>query len=182
MNSLIPFFFESHQIRFVTNSDGSWAIVAKDVAEALDMFWDGARTVAHVPDEWRGSTLIPTPSGDQNMVTLAEQGFYFFLGRSDKPKALPFQMWVYGKVLPSIRKTGSYMVTPAPMKEDGAVNTHRQRMIVALMQFYRAFDLSHNQWTQQGLWINITALSEELGIAVPDVALLHRMTQYPLSY
>ena len=42
------------------------------------------------------------------MLTLTEQGLYFFMGRSDKPKALPFQKWVYGDVLSSIRKTGSY--------------------------------------------------------------------------
>jgi len=42
------------------------------------------------------------------MAVLAEQGLYFFLGRSDKPAALPFQKWIAGEVLPSIRKTGEY--------------------------------------------------------------------------
>ena len=42
------------------------------------------------------------------MVVLIEQGLYFFLGRSDKPKALPFQKWLTGEVLPAIRKTGGY--------------------------------------------------------------------------
>jgi hypothetical protein len=44
----------------------------------------------------------------QNMLCLSEQGLYFFLGRSDKPAALPFQKWIAGEVIPSIRKTGSY--------------------------------------------------------------------------
>lgn len=39
------------------------------------------------------------------MIVITEQGPYFFLGRSDKPKALPLQKWVAGDVLPSIRKT-----------------------------------------------------------------------------
>ncbi len=30
------------------------------------------------------------------------------MGRSDKPKALPYQMWIAGDVVPSIRETGSY--------------------------------------------------------------------------
>ena len=42
------------------------------------------------------------------MHTFSEQGLYFFLGRSDKPTALPFQKWLAGDVLPSIRKTGGY--------------------------------------------------------------------------
>ena len=40
------------------------------------------------------------------MAMLSEQGVYFFLARSDKPKALPFQMWLAGDVLPTLRKTG----------------------------------------------------------------------------
>ena len=44
------------------------------------------------------------------MLCLTEQGVYFFLGRSDKPKALPYQMWIAGDVVPSIHATGSYSV------------------------------------------------------------------------
>ena len=47
------------------------------------------------------------------MLVLYEQGLYFFLARSDKPRALPFQIWLANDVLPSIRKTGSYSMQPA---------------------------------------------------------------------
>ncbi|MBR0251141.1 MAG: phage antirepressor KilAC domain-containing protein [Synergistaceae bacterium] len=50
------------------------------------------------------------------MLCLTEQGLYFFLGRSDKPKALPYQMWIAGDVVPSIRKHGIYM-TPKTQDE-----------------------------------------------------------------
>jgi hypothetical protein len=43
---------------------------------------------------------------------LCEQGLYFFLARSDNPSAVPFQMWIAGDVVPSIRKTGQYAVKP----------------------------------------------------------------------
>ena len=59
-----------------------------------------------MPDEWRGVGSVPTPTGNQELVILSEQGLYFFLGRSDKPAALPMQKWVAGEVLPTIRKTG----------------------------------------------------------------------------
>ena len=42
------------------------------------------------------------------MLIISEQGLYFFLGRSDKPVALPFQKWLAGDVIPSIRKHGLY--------------------------------------------------------------------------
>jgi len=41
---------------------------------------------------------------------LAEQGLYFFIARSDKPLARPFQKWVAGDVLPAIRKDGAYVL------------------------------------------------------------------------
>jgi prophage antirepressor-like protein len=34
---------------------------------------------------------IHTPGGVQELAVLSEQGLYFFVARSDKPKAVPFQ-------------------------------------------------------------------------------------------
>jgi hypothetical protein len=42
------------------------------------------------------------------MLCLSEPGLYFFLGRSDKPLSLPYQKWIAGDVVPSIRKKGFY--------------------------------------------------------------------------
>lgn len=106
MNHLIPFIFEKSPIRVVDEPEGA-KVVAKDVAEALGYEWN-ARLLDKVPDEWKGVKRIHTPGGFQQMSVLSEQGLYFFLNRSDKPKALPMQKWVAGEVLPSIRQTGGY--------------------------------------------------------------------------
>lgn len=42
------------------------------------------------------------------LTFISEQNLYKVIMRSDKPQAEPFQDWVCGEVLPSIRKTGSY--------------------------------------------------------------------------
>ena len=47
------------------------------------------------------------------MLMLSEQGLYFFVARSDKPRALPFQKWLAGEVLPSLRRTGRYALPEA---------------------------------------------------------------------
>lgn len=101
---------------FIDDNKEVW-YVAKDVAEALGYVWNGSQMVAHVPEEWRGVRSVLTPFGVQNMITLSSRGLYFFLGRSDKPLALPFQKWVYGKVVPSIMDTGTYSVLPSPPKD-----------------------------------------------------------------
>ena len=109
---LSVFTFESKEIRIIEKNGEPW-FVAKDVINILDYTWSGSR-ITHVPSEWRGLTPIVTPSGTQEMAVLSEQGLYFFLARSDKPLALPFQKWIAGEVLPSICKTGQYAIQPTP--------------------------------------------------------------------
>lgn len=96
-------------VRIVERNDEPW-FVAKDVAKALGL-------CQHEHDDnfsgcpggmGRGSNPITTLGGEQEMLIISEQGLYFFLGRSDKPVALPFQKWLAGDVIPSIRKHGLY--------------------------------------------------------------------------
>ncbi len=129
--------FENHPVRMWQDDKGELIIVAKDVAEALGYADSSLETIGrlfqNVPAEWKGRKRIPvpeewkmvrsvltTPGGTQSMLTLTEQGLYFFLGRSDKPAALPFQKWLAGEVLPSIRKTGGYQAKTAQGFPDAA--------------------------------------------------------------
>ena len=72
----------------------------------------------------RGVSSIPTPTHNQfgaeviqEMIYVNEQNLYKVIMRSDKPQAEPFQDWVCGEVLPSIRKTGSYSIQNLSRKE-----------------------------------------------------------------
>ena len=111
MDSIIQrFAFDHKPVRATTEDDILW-FVAKDVADALEYseYSNPARLFQIVPEEWKGVKPIHTPYGTQNMVSVTEQGLYFFLARSDKKKAIPFQKWLAGEVVPSIRKHGAYM-------------------------------------------------------------------------
>lgn len=64
----------------------------------------------------RGVVLTDTPTYNQHgaeviqqLVFINEKNLYKVIMRSDKPQAEPFQDWVCGDVLPSIRKHGAYM-------------------------------------------------------------------------
>jgi len=114
MSSLTPFRFDAQAVRVIEVNGDPW-FVAKDVALALDYVWKGTSgTIDHIPEKWRGVCSVQTPYGTQEMVCLSEQGLYFFICRSDKPKALPFQDWLAGEVLPAIRKTGEYRTALSP--------------------------------------------------------------------
>ncbi|MDR3234993.1 MAG: phage antirepressor KilAC domain-containing protein [Planctomycetaceae bacterium] len=110
-NEMKTFDFNGRNVRtIIVNGEPYW--VAKDVAEILGYSVEKGmgQVINHVPNEWKGST--PNLNGGAEMLTLSEQGLYFFLARSDKPLALPFQKWIAGEVLPSIRKHGGYSATP----------------------------------------------------------------------
>lgn len=104
-------------VRVVDMNGEPW-FVAKDVLRALDYAddYNPSRAMQAIPGEWKGVHRMHTPGGEQEMLIISEQGLYFFLGRSDKPKALPYQMWVAGDVVPTIRKHGGYL-TPAKLEE-----------------------------------------------------------------
>ena len=72
----------------------------------------------------RGVVLTDTPTHNQygaeviqKLVYINEKNLYKVIMRSDKPQAEPFQDWVCGEVLPSIRKTGSYSIQKLSRKE-----------------------------------------------------------------
>ncbi|NWA68013.1 BRO-N domain-containing protein [Pseudomonas reactans] len=108
-SNVIPFNFGKQRVRTLLVDGDPWFSV-QDILRSLDYTdsYKPARAAAHVPDQWKGVHRLHTPGGTQQMLMLSEQGLYFFLGRSDKPKALPFQMWIAGEVLPDIRRTGRY--------------------------------------------------------------------------
>jgi prophage antirepressor-like protein len=155
-----------YEVRVVLIDGEPW-FVAKDVAEALDYTWSGSQRIAHVPAEWRGATSVVTPSGDQNMAILSEHGLYFFLNRSDKPRALPFQKKVAGEILPSIRKTGRYVAPaaqPAPREARERLNTNDMGNLTRMVWFC-AKNFGFETAAGQGIWKYLRTL---LGNPAPN--------------
>ena len=97
--------------------DGVPYFVGKDVARALGYKNTKDTLSKHVDDEdkTRGYQ-IATPSGKQAMTLINESGLYSLILSSKLPKAKEFKRWVTSEVLPSIRKTGAYVVDKAYLK------------------------------------------------------------------
>ena len=74
---------------------------------------------------------VLTISGPKPTTCLTEQGLYFFLSRSDKPAALPFQKWIAGEVIPAIRKHGGYgIVRQQSGQTPGTINPELSAIIL----------------------------------------------------
>lgn len=112
--NMTVFKFEgAHEIRTVVQNGEPW-FVAKDVCLALDVLWQGSKSLEFLDEDEKGVGFFPTPGGNQDMLIISESGLYTLLVRSNKPQAKVFRKWVTSEVLPTIRKTGHYEVPVQP--------------------------------------------------------------------
>lgn len=107
------------RIRGLKISGEPW-LVGKDVATALGYKNPQKAIRDHVDDEDKGMNELFTPGGKQNLLIINESGLYSLMLKSKLPRAKKFKRWVTSEVLPSIRKTGTY-ITPAAAPADDAV-------------------------------------------------------------
>jgi prophage antirepressor-like protein len=108
MTDIIGLHFEGKPVRVITRDGDPW-FVAADVCRVLEI--EHASSATRILDEdEKGVHTMHTPGGSQDMAIISEPGLYKLMARSRKPEAKRFDRWVRHEVLPSIRKTGGYMV------------------------------------------------------------------------
>ncbi len=107
--AVVPFQFGEDQVRTLLIDENPW-FVAKDVCDILGLY-NVTNAIRSIPEKHKGVNLIKTLGGMQKVNIISEPGLYRLVLRSDKPQAEPFMEWVTSEVLPTIRKTGSYLYT-----------------------------------------------------------------------
>ena len=112
-NEIQRFEFKGESLRALTNMAGDPWFVAKDVCDALGIRTDTIHTILDDDevDETNPNTI--GVAGGRNPLIVSEAGLYSLVLKSRKPEAQAFRRWVTHDVLPSIRRTGGYMVTVA---------------------------------------------------------------------
>ena len=93
----------------VVECEGEPCFVTKDVCECLELT-DVSKTISLLDDDEKGTNSIRTLGGEQQMLVISEPGLYSLIFRSRKPEAKAFKRWVTHEVIPSIRKTGGYLI------------------------------------------------------------------------
>ena len=94
------------QIRTAGTSENPLFCLA-DICRVLELQTGRAKQRLNEKGITLSNTL--TQGGEQQLLYINEQNLYRLIMRSDKPQAEPFQDWVCGEVLPSIRKSGGYL-------------------------------------------------------------------------
>lgn len=105
---IIPFQFESREVRTLLIDDQPW-FCAADVCAVLD-YANGRQAIQKNCRE-KGVSVRDTPTngGVQAMTFIDEGNLYRLIIKSRKEEAQRFEAWVCDEVLPSIRKHGRYV-------------------------------------------------------------------------
>ncbi len=112
MNDLIDYQFDNETVRVILIGDEPWW-VAGDVAKVLG-YSRAPDLVRHLDDDEKGVHILHTLGGQQEMTVISESGLFAAILKSRKAEARRFRRWVTGEVLPSIRKTGRYILHDEP--------------------------------------------------------------------
>ncbi len=114
MNDIQVFDFEDNAVRVIEKDGEPW-FVAADVARVLE-YRDAEVACRALDDDEKGTLIVCTPGGAQEMRGINESGLYHLVLVSRKPEAKKFRKWVTAEVLPSIRKTGMYVAPEVDVK------------------------------------------------------------------
>lgn len=118
-NEVLNFDFEGHEVKMVVIDGEPW-FVGNDIANALG-YKDSSSTISKkVDNEDKGVAILATPRGTQKMTTINESGMYTLIMASKlkTENVKRFKRWVTRDVLPSIRKTGGYIMGQEKMTEE----------------------------------------------------------------
>lgn len=113
--SLQPFNYQGKEVRTIIKDGEPWFVVT-DVCKVLEHS-NSRMAAAQLDDDEKGVSIIDTPGGPQEMIIVSEAGLYAFILTSRKPEAKEFKRWITHEVIPSIRKTGSYSVSPMSLED-----------------------------------------------------------------
>lgn len=104
--NIVPFIFEGKEVRFVGTVDRpEW--IAADVCACLEIK-NVSQALFPLKPQDKGVCKVDTLGGVQEALTVYESGLYRLIFKSRKAEAERFQDWIFSKVLPEIRRTGSY--------------------------------------------------------------------------
>lgn len=108
---------EFGEIRTIEEA-GKILFVASDVAKALGYANPANAVATHCRYTLKQGIPHPQGKGILEVNIIPEGDVYRLITHSKLPNAEKFESWVFDKVLPTIRKTGSYVVTPTLPREE----------------------------------------------------------------
>lgn len=108
--------FDSHTVRVVMDEKGDYWFVAVDVCAVLGIA-NSQDSLSRLDDDEKGVGITDTLGGVHHLATVNESGLWELTFTSRRPAAKRFRKWVTSHVIPTIRKTNSFTMTMAAVRQ-----------------------------------------------------------------
>ncbi|SBO74412.1 phage associated protein [Neisseria gonorrhoeae] len=167
-NTISVFSFKSQNVRTQILGAEPWFCLG-DVAEILQI--QNARQLP-LKDQGIQKSSVATKKGNQELLFINEPNLYRVIFRSRKAEAVKFQDWIFEEVIPQIRKTGGYQITPKTTADD---RTGLRRAVAALVgrkgiDYSSAYSMIHQRF-------NVESVEDLPAGKLPEaVAYVHALT------
>lgn len=158
---VLSFEFGEQQFRTAVTDEGDPMFCGKDLCLLLDIV-NYRDALLRLDEDEKGVVITDTLGGQQEMVFITESGLYKLIFTSRKPEAKEFTNWVVKEVLPEIRRTGRYTLTPQ--------STARSRS--QYIELVKLISKSKTEFERQQLKPALDQVARELGYKKPDYGLL----------
>ena len=96
------------QVRIVLDESNQPLFCLADLCKALDL--TATKVATRLEEDVLSKHPLATKGGTQQATFVNEDGLYDVILDSRKPEAKKFRKWITSEVLPSIRKSGGYVV------------------------------------------------------------------------
>ena len=128
-NRIIPFTYETKQVRTLVDEKGESWWVAKDVCDILGIYNCREMLAKSTYDDEKGVRKIYTLGGYQNMAVLNESGVFSLIFRSGKPEAKKFRQWFTTEALTAINNQTLRHDVKEDTAHDAGFNEPETRLI-----------------------------------------------------
>lgn len=165
MSEVIPFSFEDQTVRVILIDQEPW-FVANDLCTVLAVA-NPRDALSRLDDDEKGVGSIDTLGGAQSLNIVSESGMYSLVLGSRKPEARRFKKWITSQLLPTLRRTGRYIMHDAPPRPLVSADIDPPRIMAAVALTNAARRLygiatARRVWAQCGLPVAIADATAEL--------------------
>lgn len=144
---LIPFSFESHEIR-VTDQNGNPWFVLRDLLEAMGTSTPVTVAIDSIKQGLGDGfneviPILDSLGREQNAIVVAESAATYLLSRSNTEDGRKLNRFIHVEILPALRKTGAYILDAAKAAPSAALDT-AMRYAKEGARLARAFGFDRN--------------------------------------
>lgn len=157
LNALTTYQYEDEAPLRVVMVEGKPWWVANDLAKLLG-YRNAPDMTRMLPEHWAGTHIVRSGGQNRTMTIVNEAGMWKVVSNSRRAEAMAIQEWLFGEVLPAIRKHGEYRLPgreAPPPALDGPRDEHDTAYLSAAVGVIREARHVWGPVLTRDIWIKL---------------------------